>query len=201
MSLYAGTDPRFIGASLFNVRQTGLGHPRAVQEKLAQRAGCREGINAHLTAPIACATRSPADLLMPDQSLLMTGRVLASAQLRRMMPITQELCGGQIGVAPDTAAFASTYTTHWLEKYDSVDENRQTEDHRKPLAFARDLPNADDAGHRLSFRLFAQSPPYADLAALDRHFDWAGTLRVVHQSAGRSGRARPVDPTLGKAAG
>src|SRR4051794_6966733 len=62
-----------IGAALWNVRQTGLEKQQAVQEKLALLACYREGINAHLTAAIATAQRSPAGLMMPNQSLLMTG--------------------------------------------------------------------------------------------------------------------------------
>ena len=53
-----------IGAALHNVRQTGLEHQQAVQEKLAQLACYREGINAHLTAAIAHGrdvARRPAD--------------------------------------------------------------------------------------------------------------------------------------------
>ncbi|MEZ4531367.1 MAG: 4-hydroxyphenylacetate 3-hydroxylase C-terminal domain-containing protein [Thermomicrobiales bacterium] len=37
--------------------------------------GYREGINAHLTAAIEQAEESPGGLLMPDQSLLYTGRI------------------------------------------------------------------------------------------------------------------------------
>ncbi|MGU9956717.1 MAG: 4-hydroxyphenylacetate 3-hydroxylase N-terminal domain-containing protein, partial [Arenicellales bacterium WSBS_2016_MAG_OTU3] len=51
-----------IGAALFNVRQTGLDKQPAVQEKLAQLACFREGINAHLTASIATGERSPKGL-------------------------------------------------------------------------------------------------------------------------------------------
>jgi 4-hydroxyphenylacetate 3-monooxygenase len=180
-----------IGAALFNAQQTGLEHQQAVQEKLALLACYREGINAHLTAAIACAKRSPAGLLMPDQSLLMTGRVLASSQLHSIMHVTRELCGGQICVTPDAAAFRDPETAPWLEKYYSVNENWQAEDRRKLLAFARDLLNSDYAGHRLTFQLFAQSPPYANLAAVYRNFDWEETLRVVQKSAGLSDRVRP----------
>src|SRR4249920_175367 len=56
-----------IGAALFNARQTGLDKQQAVQEKLAELAVYREGINAHLTAAIALAERSPGGLLMPNQ--------------------------------------------------------------------------------------------------------------------------------------
>jgi 4-hydroxyphenylacetate 3-monooxygenase len=172
-----------IGAALFNARQTGLDHQQAVQEKLAQLAVYREGINAHLSAAIALAEKSPAGLLMPNQSLLYTGRVLACSQLHEMMHIARELCGGQICVTPDKAAFEAPETKSWLEKYYSVNENWVAEDRRKLLAFARDLLNSDYAGHRLTFQLFAQSPPFAHLAAVYRNFDWNGPLDFVRKAA------------------
>jgi 4-hydroxyphenylacetate 3-monooxygenase len=46
--------------------------------------------------------------------------------------------------------------------------------------------NSDYAGHRLTFQLFAQSAPFAHLAAVYRNFDWDETLRVVHKAAGLS---------------
>ena len=177
-----------IGAALFNARQTGLDKQQAVQEKLAQLACYREGINAHLTAAIATAQRSPAGLLMPNQSLLYTGRILACSQLHEMMHIARELCGGQICVTPDVAAFRSPETAPWLEKYYSVNEDWVAEDRRKLLAFARDLLNSDYAGHRLTFQLFAQSAPFAHLAAVYRNFDWNEPLAFVQKSAGLSDR-------------
>ena len=47
------------GAALWNARQTGLDKQQAVQEKLAELAIWREGINAHLTAAVAMGERSP----------------------------------------------------------------------------------------------------------------------------------------------
>lgn len=175
-----------IGAALFNARQTGLDKQQAVQEKLSALACYREGINAHLTAAIATAERSPGGLMMPNQSLLYTGRVLACSQLHNMMHLTRELCGGQICVTPDAASFANAETGPWLEKFYNVNDNWQADDRRKLLAFARDLVNSDYAGHRLTFQLFAQSAPFAHLAAVHRNFDWDETLRVVHKAAGLS---------------
>ena len=63
-----------------------------------------------------------------------------------------------------------------------------SEDRRKLLAFARDLLNSDYAGHRLTFQLFAQAPPFAHLAAVYRSFDWDGPLDFVKKSAGLSDR-------------
>ncbi len=175
-----------IGAALFNVRQTGLDKHQSVQEKLAQLAVYREGINAHLTAAIALAGRSPGGLMMPNQSLLYTGRVLACSQLHEMMHIARELCGGQICVTPDKADFDAPETRPWLDKFYTVNEDWIADDRRKLLAFARDLLNSDYAGHRLTFQLFAQSPPFAHLAAVYRNFDWDGPLELVQKVAGLS---------------
>jgi 4-hydroxyphenylacetate 3-monooxygenase len=183
-----------IGAALFNARQTGLDQQQAVQEKLAQMAVYREGINAHLTAAIALAEPSPAGLLMPNQSLLFSGRVLACSQLHEIMHIARELCGGQICVTPDRAAFESPHTKPWLDKYYSVNDDWVADDRRKLLAFARDLLNSDYAGHRLTFQLFAQAPPFAHLAAVYRNFDWDEALRFVRKSADLSERVLPQAP-------
>ena len=48
--------------------------------------------------------------------------------------------------------------------------------------------NSDYAGHRLTFQLFAQSPPFAHLAAVYQNFDWEGPLAFVKQAAGLSDR-------------
>ncbi|MDH5556372.1 MAG: 4-hydroxyphenylacetate 3-hydroxylase family protein, partial [Alphaproteobacteria bacterium] len=177
-----------IGAALLNVRQTGLEKQQAVQEKLAQLAVYREGIHAHLTAAIALAEQSPAGLLMPNQSLLYTGRVHACTGLPTAMHLARELCGGQICVTPDVAAFRDADTAPWLDKFYGINDEWVAEDRRKLLAFARDLINSDYAGHRLTFQLFAQSPPFAHLAAVYRNFDFGGPTDFVRKSAGISDR-------------
>ena len=180
-----------IGVALHNVRQTGLERQQAVQEKLAQLAVYREGINAHLTAAIAEAETSPGGLLMPNQSLLYTGRVHAVSQLPAMMHVARELCGGQICVTPDAGMFADPEVGGWMDKYYSINETWQSDDRRRLLAFARDLLNSDYAGHRLTFQLFAQSPPFAHLAAVYRAFDFDTPLREVGHAAGLSERVLP----------
>jgi 4-hydroxyphenylacetate 3-monooxygenase len=183
-----------IGAALFNVRQTGLEKQQAVQEKLSKLAIYREGINAHLTAAIALPERSPGGLMMPNQSLLYTGRVLACSQLHEMMHVARELCGGQICVTPDKAAFEDAETRPWLEKFYTINDQWVAEDRRRLLAFARDLLNSDYAGHRLTFQLFAQSAPFAHLAAVYRNFDWDGPLDFVRKSAGLSDKVIEKKP-------
>ena len=181
-----------IGAALHNVRQTGLDKQPAVQEKLSQLACFREGINAHLTAAIATAEVSPGGLTMPNQSLMYTGRVLATSQLPAMMHIARELCGGQICVTPDYATFQGAETKPWMDKFYGLSDDWAAEDRRRLLAFARDLINSDYAGHRLTFQLFAQSPPFANLAAVYREFDWDEPLALVQEAAGLSDHLRPT---------
>jgi len=175
-----------IGAALFNVRQTGLDKLQGVQDKLSALACYREGINAHLTASIALAEKSPAGLMMPNQSLMCAGRVTACSKLPEMVHIARELCGGQICVTPDVATFRNPETKPWLDKYYSINEEWLAEDRRRLLAFARDLLNSDYAGHHLSFQTFAQSPSFAQLATIYQNFNWDGPLAFVKQAAGLS---------------
>ena len=175
-----------IGAALFNVKQTGLEKQPAVQEKLAKIATWRENINAHLTSSITLAEKSPAGLLMPNQSLLYTGRCTALNQLNEMMHIARELCGGQICVTPNAATFKNPDTGKWMEKFYTINDTWKSEDRRKLLAYARDLLNSDYGGHRLTFQLFAQSAPFAQSGAVYRNFDWDATLEFVQKSAGLS---------------
>jgi len=177
-----------IGTALWNVKQTGLESQPAVQEKLAALACYRETINAHLTAAISLTESSPGGLVMPNQSLLYTGRVVALSQLPAMMHIARELCGGQICITPDAASFADPEVGPWLEKYYTISDEWIADDRRRLLAFARDLLNSDYAGHRLTFQLFAQSPPFAQLSAVYRSFDFDGPLGLVKAAAGLSDR-------------
>jgi 4-hydroxyphenylacetate 3-monooxygenase len=172
-----------IGAALLNVRQTGLEKQQAVQEKLTQLACYRETINAHLTASIAEAHTSPSGLCMHNQSLIYAGRMFGCGQLPHMMHLARELCGGQICVTPSASAFQDPETADWLKKYYSVNANWQASDRRRLLAFARDLLNSDYAGHRLTFHLFAQSPPYAQSGAVYRNFDWEHSAAIVEKAA------------------
>src|SRR5207302_6230478 len=116
-----------IGAAMWNARQTGLDKLQAVREKLADLVCYREGINAHLTAAIALAQRSPGGLLMPHQSILYAGRIFACANLPQMMHIARELCGGQICVTPNEVAFRSGGSKGSLAKLYSVYGNCQVD--------------------------------------------------------------------------
>lgn len=179
-----------IGAAMWNAKQTGLDKMQSVREKLAELVCYREGINAHLTASIAAAETSPGGLLMPHQSMLYAGRVLACSQLPQMMHTARELCGGQICVTPSAESFAADGSGDWLKKFYSLNKAWDSEDRRKLLAFARDLLNSDYAGHRLAFVQFAQAPHFNHLAAVYNAFDFDGPLEFVRRSAELSDRVK-----------
>ncbi len=172
-----------VGVAYTNALQTGIKMHQAVREKLAELVCYREGINAHLTAAVEMAEESPGGLLMPNQALLYTGRVLACTQLPAMMHLARDLCGGQLCVLPSAATFADPEAGPWLEKYLAVGEV-PAEDRRRLFAFARDLLNSDYAGHRLTFQLFAQSPAFAHLLAVYNNYDFAGPADLVRRYAG-----------------
>src|SRR5699024_8797722 len=113
---------------------------------------------------IESAETSPAGLSMPRQSTMYTGRVKACTDLPDMMHLVRDLSGCQISLLPSASTFADEEAGPWLEKYFRVG-NVPAEDRRKLLTFARDLLNSDYANHRLTFQLFAQSPPFSHLLA------------------------------------
>ncbi len=182
-----------IGTAMWNAKQTGLEKLQAVQEKLADLACYREGIRAHLVASLALAEASPSGLLMPNQSILYAGRVLACSQLPVMMHAARELIGGQICVTPDKAQFEGEAGA-WLHKFYTLNDAWEAEDRRKLLAYARDLLNSGYAGHRLAFVQFAQAPHFNHLAAVYRSFDFSGPLDFVQRAAGLSDRIRGGAP-------
>lgn len=149
-----------LGAALLNVEQTGLTKLQAVKEKISQLITYREGINAHLTAVVANAERSPGGLMMPNQSLLYTGRIFALTNFPAMAHLTRELVGGQLAVTPDTSTMSDPVIIDYIDRYYSVG-GWSAEDRGKLLYFARDLLNSSYAGHKMTFELFAQSPPFA----------------------------------------
>ena len=125
---------------------------------------------------------------MPNQSLLYTGRVQACSRLPAMMHLARELCGGQICVTPDSAAFDDPETGPWLEKYYQRQRVLGGGGPAPAAAFARDLLNSDYAGHRVTFELFAQSPPFAHLNAVYKNFEFSGPLEFVRRAADLSER-------------
>ena len=174
-----------VGTAYANATQTGVKMHQGVREKLAELVCYREGINAHLTAAVELAEVSPGGLLMPNQALLYTGRVLAVSKLPEMMHLVRDLCGAQIALTPSAASFRHPGSGPWLAKYFRVGE-WEGEDRRKLFAFARDLVDSSYAGHRLSFQLFAQSPPFAHLLAVYNNYDFERPMDLVLASAGIS---------------
>jgi 4-hydroxyphenylacetate 3-monooxygenase len=101
------------------------------------------------------------------------------------MHLVRDLCGCQVSLMPSASTFRDPDAGPWLEKYFRVGDI-EAEERRKLFAFARDLLNSDYAGHRLTFQLFAQSPPFSHLLAVYNNYDFDPAVRLVEQAAGLS---------------
>lgn len=171
-----------LGTALLNVEQTGLTKIPAVKEKLSQLIVYRETINAHLTAAVAEAQESPGGLMMPNQSFLFSGRVYALTNFPAMAHLTRELVGGQLAVTPDAETIADARIQEYIDHYYSVG-GWSSGDRTKLLYFARDLLNSSYAGHKITFELFAQSPPFAQYLAAYNSFDLKPVREMVKKAA------------------
>ena len=171
-----------LGFAHTNARQTGTKMHQAVREKLAEVAAYREGINAFLTAAIELAEPSPGGLVMPHQATMYSGRVFACTNLPQIMHTVRDLAGCQISLIPSAAQFANPDTAPWLSKYFAVGDV-EAEERRKLLTYGRDLLNSDYATHRLTFQLFAQSPPFSHLLAVYNNYDFEPATALMRESA------------------
>src|SRR5579871_908598 len=172
-----------LGAALLNCEQTGLDKLQPVREKLTRLIWYREMINATLAASVSEAQMSPGGLIMPNQSMLYSGRIFACSLHPEMVHIVRELTGGQISLTPNIEALTDPRVREVLEKYYTIGE-WAAEDRMRLLYYTRDLVNSDYAGHRMTFYLFGQSPPFAHLAALFANFDTARPRQLVRRIVG-----------------
>lgn len=161
-----------LGISHLNVEQTGLHRQQAVMEKLSVLAAYHESIRSHLIAAIESGSESASGLYTPHQSMLFSGRFSAVRDLPAMMHVARELAGGQIALTPDARSFRQPEIAPYLEKYYGLSEEWPAEDRRRLLSLARDFLNSEYAGHKLSFQLFSQAPPFAHLASIYHSFDF-----------------------------
>lgn len=171
-----------LGAAYLSIQQTGVKMHQGVREKIARLAAYREMINAHLIAAIETASRSPEGMLMPNPQIMYGARMQAAEQLPEMMHLVRDLSGCQISLVPSASSFENPEIAETLNKYFTVGDDDGHE-RRKMLTFARDLLNSHYAGHRLTFQLFAQSPPFSHQLAMYNNYDFSAVSDLVQQAA------------------
>lgn len=166
-----------LGAVLGALRQAGREADQGVQDSLVELAAYRTGIEAHLSAAVAMAERSPGGLMMPAQAMLYAGRMAALEGLGPAMSRARLLCGGALALSDAGGAAGGA---------------AGVEDRARLMGFARDLINSAQAGHRLSYFGLAQGAPHAQRAALYGNFDFEGPLDLVRRAAGLGEIAAPA---------
>ncbi len=129
-----------------------------------------------------------------------SGRVFACSNLPRIVHLVRDLAGCQISLTPSAATFANEETARWLAKYFAVGEV-EADERRRLLAYGRDLLNSDYANHRLTFQLFAQSPPFSHLLAVYNNYDFEPATELMCQSARHQNNRREKPMTESIVAG
>ena len=160
----------------------------------SSRAGLLpRGINAHLTAAIALAERSPGGLA-DAEPVAADNRAGAGAarNCTTMMHIARELCGGQICVTPDAASVrAIRKLAPWLEKYYTI--NDELDRRGSPQAAGLRPRSVELRLRRAPADVPAVRPVAAlcaSVAAVYRNFDFDGPLGLVKAAAGLSDTGR-----------
>ena len=151
---------------------------RACARRSPSSPATARAINAHLTAAIELGRAEPRRAADAEPVAALhrpRARVLAAAgdDAPGPRPVRRP-------DQPDAASAASSRTrspASWLREVLRGSARSTPRSARKLLALARDLLNSDYAGHRLTFQLFAQSPPFSHLLAVYNNYDFERPAR------------------------
>lgn len=183
-----------VGAALLTAEQAGtIGLP-PVRAAISQLMAFKSTIDAFLLASEATAERSVRGYAMPNQAIQNAGRVYCTQNYHHMVQHLTNLAGGQAVMLPDQAMFDSPETGADMRKYFATGR-ADAEDRLRVLHLVQDLTASAYAGRMRAYQQFAETPLFAQEAALFDTFDRAGAIaraRALITPPASPARVRPA---------
>jgi 4-hydroxyphenylacetate 3-monooxygenase len=178
-----------VGAALLTAEQSGtLGIP-AIRSKVSQLMMFKQAIDAFLIGGEAACETTESGFAIPNQAMQNAGRVFCSQSYGPMVQILREIAGGQAVMLPDRRSLESPDVGPDVEKYfrvGAVDARTRL----RTLALVAELSSSSYAGRMQAYQLFAESPIFAQEAALFATYDRGAATR---RAAGIAGLADDDD--------
>jgi len=124
---------------------------------------------------------------MPNQSIQNAGRIFCSQTYAGMAHLLREIVGGQAVMLPDRSMLENHEIGADVAKYFAVGDH-SAEDRLRALHLARELSASSYAGRTQAYQLFAETPIFAQEAALFESFDRPASLGRARGIAGLTER-------------
>jgi 4-hydroxyphenylacetate 3-monooxygenase len=170
-----------VGAALLYAEQVGSANVPAVRSKISQLMVFKQTIESFLIAAETACQPSRCGFAMPNQAIQNAGRIYCSQTYGDMVQHLREIVGGQPVMLPDHAMLDSADIGPDVRKYfctgDGVERLRV-------MHLARELTSSAYAGRVQAYQLFAETPVFAQEAALYATYDRAGSLGRARRLAG-----------------
>jgi len=172
-----------VGTALLVAEQAGTGGLAPVKAKISQLMMHRMAIEAFVLSAESAAETSPGGYVMPNQAIQNAGRVYCSQSHHLMVQLLRDIVGGQAVMLPDAAMLEDPTSRADILKYFDAGAHDALS-RLKALNLARELTASSYAGRAQAYQLFAETPVFAQEAALYATFDRDAALERARRLAG-----------------
>lgn len=172
-----------VGAALLYAEQVNSINTPAVRSKISQLMVFKQTIEAFLIAAETACQPSRSGFAMPNQAIQNAGRIYCSQGYGDMIQHFREIIGGQPVMLPDHAMLDSPEIGAYVRKYFRAG-GYDGAARLRVMHLARELTSSAYAGRVQAYQLFAETPVFAQEAALFATYDKAGSLHRARRLAG-----------------
>lgn len=172
-----------VGTALLIAEQSGtIGIP-AIRSHISQLMVFKQTIEAFLIASETACETTRSGFVMPNQAIQNAGRVYCSQTYNEMVHRLREIAGGQVVMLPDHAMLDHPEVGATVRKFFRVGRH-DAEERLKIMHLARELTASSYAGRTQAYQLFAETPIFAQEAALFATFDRLAAVARAKMMAG-----------------
>jgi 4-hydroxyphenylacetate 3-monooxygenase len=172
-----------VGTALLYAEQVGSINVPMVRSKISQLMVFKQTIEAFLIAAETACQPSRSGFAMPNQAIQNAGRIYCSQSYGDMVHHFREIVGGQPVMLPDHAMLENAEIGPDIRKYFRAGRHDAAE-RLRVMHLARELTSSAYAGRVQAYQLFAETPIFAQEAALFATYDRAGSLDRARRLAG-----------------
>ncbi len=172
-----------VGTALLVAEQSGTLKLPPIRSKISQLMVFKQTIEAFLLAAEAACETTVSGYVMPNQAIQNAGRVFCSQGYNGMVHLLREIAGGQAVMLPDRAMLSNPEIGADLRKYFHAGDYA-AEERLRVLHLARELSASSYAGRTQAYQLFAETPIFAQEAALFATYDRDRSVTRARVAAG-----------------
>lgn len=182
-----------VGAALLAAETSGTIDIPPVRSALSQLMAYKSTIEAYLLASESSPQTSTRGYVMPNQAIQNAGRMYCTANYHHMVQLLTNLAGGQAVMLPDQAMLDNPEIGPDIRKYYATGR-ADAQERLQVLHLVQELTASGFAGRARAYQQFAETPLFAQEAALYQSFDRDAAVARARAMLGSTGPVRSAEP-------